>query len=112
MSRSRARKSTDANAIDAAALGEGAAEKPAARRRRLSAKAKGEKRTVQVDRSGAVRQLERAAKRLRAVKASERILRVPQWDMDAAVVAMRQAGVAGVVTNLCGSRRIRVELRR
>lgn len=112
MSRSRARRSNADTPFDAQSDFEACGEKPAARRRRLSAKTKSTKRTIEVDRSGSVRQLERAAKRLRAAKVSERILRVPQWDMDAAVVAMRHAGVTGVVTNLCGSRRVRVETRR
>ena len=90
---------------------EGPVEKPAARRSRLSAKAHCDKRSAVIDRSGLVGPLERAAKKLKRAPASERILRVPQWDMDLAVEAMRKAGVDGVVTNLCGSRRLWVEPR-
>jgi hypothetical protein len=83
------------------------AEAPRARRRRLKARSSG-RRAEEVDRSGSLNHLERAAKRLKAARAAERILVVPQWNMDKAVEAMRRAGVTGVVTNLCGTRKQRV----
>lgn len=79
-----------------------------ARRRRLALEAKDGKKALQVDRTGSERHLERAAKRLRHVKAVDRILYVPQWDMAKAEAAMRRAGVRGAVSNLCGSQRKRV----
>lgn len=80
-----------------------------ARRRRLAQQAKDGKKALQVDRTGSERHLERAAKRLRHVKAIDRILYVPQWDMAKAEAAMRRAGVRGAVSNLCGSQRKRVK---
>ena len=80
-----------------------------ARRRRLAQQAKDGKKARQVDRSGSERHLECAAKRLRHVKAVDRILFVPQWDMAKAEAAMRRAGVRGAVSNLCGSQRKRVK---
>ena len=50
-----------------------------------------------------------AAKRLKHVKAEDRVLYVPQWDMARAEIAMRKAGVNGAVSNLCGSQRKRVK---
>jgi hypothetical protein len=79
-----------------------------ARRRRLKARA-ADRKAQEVDRSATPVGLERAAKRLKAVRAADRVLSVPQWNMDKAVEAMRRAGVSGLVTNLCGSQRVRVE---
>jgi hypothetical protein len=81
-----------------------------ARRRRLDHKAKDDKKAHEVDRSGSVVNLERAAKRLKRARAEARILSVPQWDMAKAIEAMKRAGVSGEVTNLCGSRLKRVKL--
>jgi hypothetical protein len=75
-------------------------EPPLARRRRLDKQAKDGKRAIEVDRSGSVIHMERAAKRLGALNAADRVLRVPHWDMDKAIEAMRRAGVRGRVTNL------------
>lgn len=83
-------------------------EAPRARRRRLRSRS-GERRVQEVDRSESVAQLERAAKRLKVAHAAERVLVVPQWNMDKAIEAMKRAGVSGVVTNLCGTRKQRVD---
>lgn len=79
-----------------------------ARRRRMAERARDGKKAQEVDRSGSERHLERAAKRLKHVKAEDRVLYVPQWDMAKAENAMRKAGVTGAVSNLCGSQRKRV----
>lgn len=84
-------------------------EPEAARRRRLAQRAKDGKKALEVDRSGSAAHLERAAKRLKHVKAEDRILFVPHWDMAMAEAAMRRAGVTGAVSNLCGSQRKRVK---
>ena len=77
------------------------------RRRRHARRKRDEEEAEEiVDRSGSTRHLERAAKRLKHVNAADRILYVPQWDMAKAELAMRKAGVAGAVSNLCGSRRL------
>ncbi len=75
-----------------------------ARRRRFAERER-EERAEEIDRSGSTRHLERAAKRLKHVNAIDRVLYVPQWDMAKAEMAMRKAGVAGAVSNLCGTRR-------
>jgi hypothetical protein len=80
-----------------------------AKRRRLAQQAKDARKAEQVDRSGSLKHLERVAKRLKHVKAEDRILYVPQWDMGKAEEAMRKAGVTGAVSNLCGSQKKRVK---
>jgi hypothetical protein len=84
-------------------------EPPLARRRRLAAEAKDYKKAAEWDRTGSDKSLEHAAKRLKHVKAEDRVLFVPQWDMARAEIAMRKAGVNGAVSNLCGSQRKRVK---
>jgi hypothetical protein len=79
-----------------------------ARRRRFAERERGGRRAEEIDRSGSERHLERAAKRLKHVRAADRILYVPHWDMAKAELAMRKAGVTGAVSNLCGSQRKRV----
>lgn len=79
-------------------------EPTAARRRRLKQeKARRDDRALEVDRSGSLRHLERAAKRLRHADAYERVLCVQHWNLEKAMEAMRRAGVEGLVTNLCAS---------
>jgi hypothetical protein len=80
-----------------------------ARRRRLAAEEKEAKKAEVVDRTGSDKSLERAAKKLKHVRAEDRVLYVPQWDMAKAEAAMRRAGVTGAVSNLCGSQRKRVK---
>lgn len=86
-------------------------EPAAERRRRLAGQAKDGKKAREIDRSGSVVHLERAAKRLKHVKAENRVLIVPHWDMDKAEEAMRRAGVSGSISNITGShfRRIKHE---
>lgn len=91
--------------FEAPSLGEPAL----ARRRRLAEQAKDGKKAEAIDRTGSVKHLERAAKRLKWVKAEDRVLYVPHWDLDKAEAAMKRAGVSGAVSNLCGSARRRVE---
>lgn len=85
------------------------AEPALARRRRLAEEARDGKTAKEVDRSGSARHLERAAKRLKYVKAEDRVLYVPHWDLAKAESAMRRAGVTGAVSNLCGSERRRIK---
>jgi hypothetical protein len=77
------------------------------RRRKNRALWDGKKANV-IDRSGSAAHLERAAKSLKTQPAHKRVLSAPQWDMDKAVEAMKRAGVTGIVSNLCGSRKVRV----
>lgn len=83
-----------------------------ARRRRLAEQARDGKKAEEIDRTGSVKHLERAAKRLKHMKGEDRVLYVPYWDMAKAEEAMRKAGVRGAVSNLCGSQKKRVNGRR
>jgi hypothetical protein len=83
-----------------------------AKRRRLAQQARDGRKAEEIDRTGSVKHLERAAKRLKSAKAEDRILYVPYWDMHKAEEAMRKAGVTGAVSNLCGSQRVRIKGRR
>ena len=87
-------------------------EKPLARRRRHKRLEKDARVARAVDRSGSPAHLEHSAKKLRAARAGERVLRTPQKDMALAIAAMERAGVTGIVSNLCGSRRKKVRRKR
>ena len=78
-------------------------ETAAERRRRLNQRAKDGKKAREIDRTGNIVHLERAAKRLKHMTAENRVLIVPHWDMDKAEEAMRRAGVSGSVSNITGS---------
>ncbi len=91
---------------------DGPVESAKARRRRLDAKAGSGAGGIEVERSKTAKHLERAAKRLKTLPADQRVLKVPQWNMPEAVSAMRKAGVNGMVSNLCGSRKMRVRSKR
>jgi hypothetical protein len=62
-------------------------------------------RATEVERSGRTGELQAAARRLRDANSSQRVLQVPQQDMDAAAAAMRKVGVHGTVKNMTGSKR-------
>jgi len=63
------------------------------------------RRAYEVERSGNMQRLVKAAERLARSNRPQRILQVPDGDMSKATQAMRQAGVCGTVTNLTGTRR-------
>ncbi len=84
-----------------------AAKEATRQRREKKAQWDGKKAHV-TDRTGSPAHLERLAKSLRLMPAYRRVLVTPQWDMDKAVDAMKRAGVSGMVSNLCGSRKVRV----
>ncbi len=91
---------------------EGPIEAAAARRRRLDDIADGGPAGAEVERSDSITHLERAAKRLKMLPCADRVLRVPQWNMKLAAEAMRKAGVAGTVSNLSGTRKRKVAVKR
>ena len=72
---------------------------------RLDALSAGKKRATEVERSGTAEGLLKAAKRLRKAGTSQKVLQVPQQNMDAAADAMQKAGVKGTVKNLGGTKR-------
>ena len=57
---------------------------------------------TEVERNG---KLDEAVRRLAAAPANRHVLQVPQWDMPAAVEAMRKGKVHGTVKNLSGTKR-------
>ena len=73
--------------------------------RRLDAQSQQGQRATEVERSGAPKKLQDAAKRLRDSGASQKVLQVPQRDMASAANAMRNVGVKGSVKNMTGSKR-------
>ena len=82
----------------------GQTEVPLAGNRRLDALTAGKGRATEVERSGNNEMLEKAAKRLKASGAPQKVLQVPHSDMDAAANAMRKARVLGTVKNLGGTK--------
>jgi hypothetical protein len=81
----------------------GQTEKPIRGRRRLDAATP--RRATEVERSGTVGGLRKAARRLRDSGKPERVLQVPQKDMDKASRAMREVGASGTVKNMSGTKR-------
>lgn len=71
----------------------------------LDALTKSGKKGTEVERGGAQRSLESAARRLKAVRSKQKVLQVPQKDMPDAVVAMKKVGVKGTVKNMSGTKR-------
>lgn len=63
------------------------------------------KRATEVERSGTSAGLGKAAKRLKESRAPQKVLQVPQKDMSKAAQAMKEAGVAGTVKNMGGTKR-------
>ena len=66
--------------------------------RRLDAATK--KKATEIERSGSKSGLEKAAKRLKASRKSQKVLSVPQKDMTKARAAMKKVGVSGTVKNI------------
>lgn len=61
-------------------------------------------RAVEIERSGALQSLHRAAQRLKESRKSQKVLIVPQKDMEKGRKAMRDVGVAGTVKNISGTK--------
>lgn len=81
----------------------GETEKPLRGGRRLDATTP--KRATEVERSGTAAGLEKAVRRLKSSGRPQKVLQVPQQDMDKAAAAMRKSGVAGTVKNMTGTKR-------
>lgn len=80
------------------------------RNRRIDAVTPG--KATEVERGGSMQLLEKAARRLGASRRPQKVLQVPQKDMDKAATAMRTVGVAGTVKNMSGTRRRSVAKKR
>ena len=93
------------NDAKTSAAGEkGQTEVPLSRGRRLDALSASGHRATEVERSGNDVLLQKAARRLQASGAPQKVLQVPQKDMSAATAAMRTVGVSGTVKNLGGTK--------
>ncbi len=73
--------------------------------KRLDARTQGGGRATEVERSGTPQGLAAAARRLKQTRAPQKVLQVPQKDMDAAAQAMRKIGVGGTVKNMGSTQR-------
>lgn len=104
MSESSTHKQTKAKAAGRG----GKTEVPLSRGRRLDAISASGNRATEVERSGSSFGLEKAAERLKDSGAKQRILQVPQNDMEKATEAMKEVGVTGTVKNITGTQTKRV----
>lgn len=78
-------------------------EVPLSNGRRLDAQTK--RKATEIERSGSMKNLEKAAERLKLSRKPQKVLQVPQKDMDKATEAMRKKGVGGTIKNMSGSKR-------
>ena len=74
--------------------------------RRLDATSK--RKATEIERSGNMESLEKAARRLKASGKPQKVLQVPQKDIPKAVKAMNNVGVGGTVKNLKGTKKLSV----
>ncbi len=80
--------------------------------KRLDARTQGGGRVTELERSGSAPGLAAAARRLKPSGAPQKVLQVPQKDMDAAAAAMRKVRVGGTVKNMGGTKRRSVRPRK
>jgi hypothetical protein len=95
--------SSHKRAKGAAAGQSGKKEVPLSHGRRLDASTP--TKATEIERSGSMSNLEKAARRLRASGKPQKVLQVPQSDMGKAAEAMRNAGITGTVKNMTGTKR-------
>lgn len=81
----------------------GKTETPLKGNRRLDAKTL--KKATEIERSSSKAGLEKAAQRLKDSGKPQKVLQVPQKDMDKATQAMKAKGVKGTVKNMSGTKR-------
>lgn len=63
------------------------------------------KKATEIERSGSMSSLEKAAKRLKDSRKKQKILQIPQKDMVKATEAMIKVGTSGTVKNMSGTKR-------
>ena len=97
-------KTTHRRAKKKAAGYGGKTEVPLLGGKRLDALTEGGRRATEGERSGTAAGLNAAARRLKKSGASQKILQVPQKDMDAAAKALRRVGISGTVKNMGGTK--------
>lgn len=81
----------------------GKTEVPLKGKRRLNAASK--RKATEIERSGNMDGLDKAARRLKASRKPQKVLQVPQKDICKAVQAMKNVGVGGTVKNMSGTKR-------
>jgi len=81
----------------------GKTEVPLKGNRRLDAASK--RKATEIERSGNMDGLKKAARRLKASRKPQKVLQVPQKDICKAVQAMKNVGVGGTVKNMSGTKR-------
>lgn len=74
-------------------------------RKILDAISKSGHKATEVEKSGTMSGLSKAARRLRSRRSKQKVLQVPSKDMDKASQAMRDVGVSGTVKNMSGTKR-------
>jgi len=95
--------SSHKNAKSKAAGKSGRKEVPISKNKRLDAATK--KRATEIERSGNLKSLEKAALRLKESGKKQKIPQVPQKDISKAVQAMKNKSVRGTVKNMSGTKR-------
>jgi hypothetical protein len=73
--------------------------------KKLDALSKTGKKATEVERSGNKKALEKAATRLKLRRSKQKVLQVPQKDMNKAALAMKKVGTKGTVKNMAGTKR-------
>jgi hypothetical protein len=88
----------------------GQKEAPLPNRRRLDAETS--RKATEVERSSSRADLEKAASRLESSGKPQKVLQVPEKNMDKAAAAMRAKGVGGTVKNMSGTKRRSISKKR
>ncbi len=83
---------------------DGQTEVPLPGGKRLDARTQDGARATEVERSGSAQGLAAAARRLKHSGARQKVLQVPQKDMNPAAKAMRKVGIGGTVKNMGGTK--------
>jgi len=63
------------------------------------------RKAIEIERSGTMAGLEKAAKRLKDSGRPQKVLQVPQKDMAKAAKALKNVGVGGTIKNMGGTKR-------
>lgn len=89
----------------AKAAGRGGSKEVKIGRKRLDALTSSKKRVTEVERSGNMKSLKAAARRLKATRAPQKVLQVPNQNMPKAKEAMKSEKVKGTVKNMSETKR-------
>jgi len=73
--------------------------------KKLDAVNKSSTKATEVERSGNIKMLEKAALRLKLRRSRQKVLQVPQKDINKAAGAMKKVGTKGTVKNMTGTKR-------